>query len=348
MSTAQSSTPVSAQAGKAPVLLGTSPKDLRTFTNRAKLYFILKSIKDDEQKIMLVGAGLANVPELESWYLSDEEAHNAKKYDDFLKALYRRALPADFVWEMEGKIRKAKQGHQDYGDWSQTLRSDHLFLTDRIMNTREFVKCLLYGMDHELASILCRGGSLKGTGFYEDDQVAMFLGDKASTAVSTVIEYEKFDREARDEWAKIARRKEANAAQIKEATKKQQKAILAPSPSLAASRSSVPSTRPETESRSRLAKLTNLEKDWLRANKGCFHCRKLDAGHEAAECKVWPDAGHQIVIPSGWKAGDPIPSSTVKATPSSSARVTDGAIQTNNEPDIPESFEHDSDTESDV
>lgn len=113
MTSTPSTAPAASQAGKAPVLLGTSPKDLRTFTNRAKLYFVLKSIKDDGQKIMLVGAGLANVPELESWFLSDEETHLAKKYDTFLKDLYRRALPADFVWDTEGRIRESRQGNQD-------------------------------------------------------------------------------------------------------------------------------------------------------------------------------------------------------------------------------------------
>ena len=135
MATTPAAAPSISQVGKAPVLLGTSPRDLRTFTNHAKMYFSLKKIDEDMQKILWVGMGLAAVPELEAWYLSDEDAHLAKTFDAFLKDLYRRALPADFVWEMEGRIRESKQGSQDYGTWSQSLRSDHLLLTDRIMNT---------------------------------------------------------------------------------------------------------------------------------------------------------------------------------------------------------------------
>lgn len=215
------------------------------------------------------------------------------------------------------------------------------------MSTREFIKCLLYGMDPELSSILRRGVALKNTGFHEKDQSALFLGDTSLVDTSNAIDYEDFDREARDEWNKIARRKEANAAQIKEATKKQQKVVATSSSSATATRSSTSSARPEPESRARISKLTPLEKDWLRANKGCFHCRKLDAGHEGSDCKVWPEPGHQIIIPTGWKTGDPVPTSSTKATSSTTAKFTVGAIHPSAEPDIPESFAQDSDTESD-
>lgn len=346
MTTTPSAAASATQAGKAPVLLGTSPRDLRTFTNHAKMFFTLKKIDEDQQKVMWAGMGLAAVPQLEAWYLSDKDTHLAKSFDNFLKDLYRRALPADFVWGMEGRIRESKQGHQDYSTWSQSLRSDHLLLTDRVMNTREFVKCLLYGMDFKLSSILRRGESLKGTGFHEDDQADLFLGDKKSTAVSAVIAYEKFDREARDEWARIARRKEANAAQIREATKKQQQKATSSTPR-ASSAPPASATQSDSTSRPRIQKLTSLEKDWLRANDGCFRCRKLRTGHDSAACKTWPEPGTQLAIPTGWKAGDEVPSTTT-TTSSSTAKVTVGAIRPSDEIDVPESFAQDSDSDSDM
>lgn len=66
MATPPATTPVAAQVGKPPFLLGTSPKDLRTFVNHAKLFFTLKKITDDPQKILWLGAGLSLVPELEA------------------------------------------------------------------------------------------------------------------------------------------------------------------------------------------------------------------------------------------------------------------------------------------
>lgn len=352
MATPPATTSVAMQVGKPPVLLGTSPKDLRTFVNHAKLFFTLKKITDDAQKILWLGAGLGGVPELEAWYLSDEETHAAKKVDDFQKDLFKRALPVDFVWETEGRIRESKQGGRDYVTWAQELRSDHLLLTDKIMPTREFVKCLLYGMDVELSSILRRGTALKGTGFHEDDQSSLFLATSPSTSIAATVDYESFDREARDEWARIARRKEANAAQIKEAAKRQQaktttSAVTATS-SKARSTAASTSTQADSESSSRLSKLTPLEKDWLRANKGCFHCRKVNAGHESPECSVWPERGFKIDVPASWKSGDPVPTTGVKASTSSSAKVTVGAIRTEGEIDLPESLADDSDSDSEA
>ena len=202
-------------------------------------------------------------------------------------------------------------------------------------------------MDSELSSILRRGESLKSTGFHEDDQAALFLGDKTKTAVSAVVAYEKFDREARDEWAKIARRKEANAAQIKEATKKQQKATsISTSVTRAPSFSS--STPSDSTSRPKIQKLTSLEKDWLRANEGCFRCHKIHAGHDSATCKTWPEPGFHLAIPTGWKAGDEVSKTTTTTSSSSTAKVTVGAIQPSEQIDIPESFAQGSDSDSDM
>lgn len=337
-----------------------SPRDLRSFTNHAKLFFLLKKITDGNERILWLGMGLSLIPELESWYLSNQEGHLAKSYDNFLADLYKRALPADFVWETEGRIRSSKQGARDYEEWSQGLRADHLLLTDKMMSTREFIKCLLYGMDPELSSILRRGDSLKGSGFHEDDQAAQFLAETAkltptttttatTVTTSTATDYEAFDREARDEWARIARRKEANAAQIREATKKQQRASSSTTSSAPAPHSSTTaSSQPQAGSRTRLGKLTSLEKDWLRANKGCFHCRKIEAGHEGTDCTVWPAPGFKIEIPAGWKAGDPVPKVEGKATSNSSTRITVEAIHADVEVDLPESLADDSDTESDA
>ena len=343
-------TPASSLAGKAPVLLGNSPKDLRTFTMYAKLFFQLKRITDDSEKIMWLGAGLGNLPELDSWFHSNQSAHLDKKYDDFLKELNKRALPPDFVWLTEKRIRDSKQNGQDYEMWSQQLRSDHLLLTDRMMSTRDFVKNLLYGMDEELASILRRGTSLKGTGFHEDDQSAAYLTSATQTPTANAeVDYEKFDREARDEWARIARRKESNAAQIKEATKRAKATGTATTTSSATGRSSsAPPSANTSEDRPRVNKLTSKEKDWLRANRGCFRCRKLRAGHEAAACTDWSKAPQKVEIPQGWKVGDPVPEiKESSATTSTTTRVTVAAIQAEEEIDLPESLAEGSDSDSD-
>lgn len=346
---APASTPAVSQIGKPPVLLGTSPKDLRSFLHAAKMFFGLKSINTDEQKISWLGAGLGRHPELESWYLCAQTEHDAKKYDDFVADLQKRALPNDFIWNMEGRIRSSMQGERDCLEWSQSLRSDQLLLTDRIMSTNELVKCLLYNMDPELAGVLRRGTSLDGSGFHEDDQTSLFLSASSTTPpVRKSVDCEKFDREARDEWERIARRRAATQAQVKALTKRTAATSISTSSS-SSRRANASSTNPgSSETGSKLAKLTALEKDWLSANKGCFQCRKIIPGHDWKDCKERPSSDHKIAIPAGWKSGDPVPGVTTTTSSSSSkAAVTVGAVRLDREIDLPESLAEDSDTASD-
>ncbi|GAA5920998.1 hypothetical protein JCM5296_000444, partial [Sporobolomyces johnsonii] len=157
------------QPGKAPVLFDVSPAGLTSFSRAAKLFFRSKSVKEDEDKIAYVGAGLGHFPELHNWYLSSATTHEAKKYDDFLLQLQKRALPRDFVWEAKGRIRTSRQGERDYEEWADEMRTEHLALTEKVLSGRDFVECLLYGMDVELSIVLRQGTALKGSGLHQDE-----------------------------------------------------------------------------------------------------------------------------------------------------------------------------------
>lgn len=60
---------------------------------------------------------------------------------------------------------------------------------------------------------------------------------------------------------------------------------------------------------------------------------------------MWLPPGFIIEIPEGWKAGDPVSKTSAKATTSSTAKVTVGAIQAGGEIELPESLAEDSDTD---
>ncbi|GAA5994080.1 hypothetical protein JCM11641_005958 [Rhodosporidiobolus odoratus] len=207
------------QLGKAPVLLDTAPAALTAYSRAARLFFRSKSIKEDEDKIAYVGAGLVLFPELHNWYLSSAEQHEAKKYEVFFLELQKRSLPRDYVWEAKGKLRMAKQGDKDYEDWVDELRADHLALTDKVLSTRDFVESLLYGMDQELSSTLRQGTSLKNTGLHQDELDAVAF-TTTTTVYPSSVDYESFDKEARSEWSKIPSRRRSNAAQLRSLTKK--------------------------------------------------------------------------------------------------------------------------------
>lgn len=114
------------QPGKAPILLDASPTGLVAFTRAAKLFFRIKNIKEDEDKVKYISIGVQEFPELYNWYLSSATAHEAKKYDTFITDLQRWALPRDDVWEAKGQICQSCQGNVDYKDWADEMRTSTL------------------------------------------------------------------------------------------------------------------------------------------------------------------------------------------------------------------------------
>ncbi|BGP24125.1 hypothetical protein JCM10295v2_003029 [Rhodotorula toruloides] len=348
------------QPGKAPYLLDDSPAGLASFSRAARLFFHAKSVKDEALKVAYVGGGLVGFPELYNWYLSSATEHEAKAYDKFWADLSKRALPRDYVWDAKGRIRWAKQGDEDYEVWSSSLRTEHLQLTDKVMSTRDFIECLLYGMDHELSTILRRGSFLRNSGFHEDDLSLVALSTSIR-AFTEPLDYEKFDREARDEWNKIAARRRSNAAQIRSLSRKTASVTVSNPSKLngptktssgTTARTSMSSTAQQTAAvgGGRPPKLTEREKDWLSANNGCFRCRRIDIDHDPKQCTDWAPANYVIKVPQGWEKDKPIPplvpSSTNASISTGPSTVGIAAIyQDHDEVDLPESFADDSDTD---
>ncbi|GEM11018.1 transposase [Rhodotorula toruloides] len=280
-----------------------------------------------------------------NWYLSSATEHEAKAYDTFWADLSKRALPRDYVWDAKGQIRWAKQGDEDYEVWSSSLRTEHLQLTDKVMSTRDFIE---------------RGSFLRNSGFHEDDLSLVALSTSTRTFTEP-LDYEKFDREARDEWNKIAARCRSNAAQIRWLSRKTASMTVsnlsklngpAKTSSGTTTRTSTSSTAQQTASvgGGRPPKLTEREKDWLIANNGCFRCRRINIDHDPKQCTDWAPANYVIKVPQGWEKDKPIPplvpSSTNTSISTRPSTVGIAAIyQDNDEVDLPELFADDSDTD---
>ena len=349
-------TTTSYQPGKAPLLFESSPAGIIAFLRAARLFFRTKSVKEDEDKVAYLGAGLQNFPELYNWYLSSATAHEAKAYETFVADLQRRAMPRDYVWEAKGRIRWARQGEMDYEDWVEDLRTEHLSLTEKILSTREFIECVLYGMDVELSTVLRSGNVLKNSGFHQDDLASLALSS-TPLAFTASLDYERFDREARDEWNKIKSCRRSNAQQLKSLNKKTASLAVSSSPSrspFATTQSSLPKVASTVSSttaaaipatsqgRRRPPKLTDLERDWLLANKGCFRCCQPNTDHEAVNCTTWPPNNYVVPVPVGW---------TKDAT--TSTTITGGKIgvrgihtYSDDEIELPESLADDSDSDA--
>ncbi|GAA5826830.1 hypothetical protein JCM3770_005419 [Rhodotorula araucariae] len=319
-------TAITHQPGKAPVLYDVSPSGLLDFQRSAKLYYHAKSVKDDEDKV--------------------------GTYNAFITTLLKRAVPRDYVWDAKGRIRSARQGKRDYEDWADSLRTEQLALTERILGTREFVKALLYEMDVELCAVLRRGDVLRNSGYHVDD-----LNQVASSSMPTVvtpIDYDAFDREARDEWSKVEARRCSNAAQVKQSTKKAANLSVSggpvnckPSTAATMRGSSGGSSGTPRDDTLRPAPLTTLERDWLSANDRCFKCRKVHVGHTLRDCATWAPAGFVVKVPAGWTNSNGLPSVSSTQVSATTPRIARIAAIQDDEVDIPESFADDTDTDTD-
>ncbi|GAA5826736.1 hypothetical protein JCM11251_002874 [Rhodosporidiobolus azoricus] len=229
------------------------------------------------------------------------------------------------------------------------------------MSTKDFVECLLYGMDGELSVVLRNGNVLKNSGFHQDDMANLAFPSTTASVYGTTIDYTKFDFKACNEWAKIASRLLANAAQLKSINKR---ATLTSSsnPPLSCTTSNTKdnassaktSNTPGPEWGGKTSKLTELEKDWLRATKGCFRCRASWVDHESADCTKWPAPGYVVPVPSGWNSSKDVPESArpTSSTTTLSALVTGFRAlhlqgDSNSEIDLPESLAQDSDSDTD-
>ncbi|GAA5995184.1 hypothetical protein JCM11641_004411, partial [Rhodosporidiobolus odoratus] len=293
------------QPGKAPLLLDSSPSGLNAFLRAAKLYFRTKNIKEAEDKIAYLGAGLSGFAELYNWYAVSAEEHEAKTYDGFVADPQRRALPRDFVWEAKGRIRASRQGEEDFEDWLDEMRTLQLSLSEKVLPTRDFVEGLLYNMDPELSSVLRRGVALKNTGFHEDDLSTLSFAAVIPLAFTAPLDYENRTTTTRT-----------------------------PTPT------ADPQRPPSTGSRP--TRLTELERDWLSATKGCFKCRKSWVDHESTDCTEWAPNNWIIRMPAGWKKGDPIPASP-PTSGIGGVRAVHG-VEDDEEVELPESLAYGSDT----
>ncbi|GAA5980988.1 hypothetical protein JCM11641_001420 [Rhodosporidiobolus odoratus] len=349
--------PTAYQPGKPPLLLQTSPSGISSFTRAARLFFRQKKIEVDKDKISYLGEGLVGFPELYNRYNASADAHEAKAYKIFVADLQKKALPRDFVWEAKGRIRWARQDGQDYEDWVTAMRTEHLALTEAVMPLKEFVECLLYGMDSELSVILRNGTSLKNSGLHQDEMANLAFPSTTPTVYTPTVDYTAFDVEARMEWAKIASCRMANAAQLKALNKKvSSTASTSSSRGLTTTKDITIKKEPTTPSGNigpRTAKLTDLEKDWLSATKSSW------VDHSASSCKRWPTAGYVVPVPPGWDSTKEVPAalrprktSTTTATAGSAPVTGFRALHlygdSDSEVDLPESLAQDSDTDTDT
>ncbi|SCV73217.1 BQ2448_7142 [Microbotryum intermedium] len=167
---------------------------------------------------------------------------------------------------------------------------------------------LLLHMDEELSQRLRLSDVIKGTGLLPDELDASIL--KADvTPMQPDFNYQTFDAEARRIWQVIS----ATRALVK-ATAQGSTRFGRPPPMTNTIKPPRTSTLLSTSSPSKIRPppMTDRERAFLKSNRGCFKCRKINAGHMSDGCTNW--ATSACKVPAGWQQGPVSPDQLASIT----------------------------------
>ncbi|SCV68078.1 BQ2448_199 [Microbotryum intermedium] len=258
---------------------------LRLFWSCNEHYFKKeKDIDTDADKIDTIGQLLLD-PKLKVWYSSDSASHAQKTYHTFQCNLTLRALPFDYMWQHYRHLDDLRQTG-DYCEFTTTACDLQLELGVSLVSNTQFIHMLLLHMDEELSQGLRLSDVIKGMGLSPDKLDASIL--KADvTPMQPDFDYQTFDAEARRIW------------QVISATR-----ALPPRTSTLLSTSSPSEIRPPP--------MTDCERAFLKSNRGCFKCRKINAGHMSDGCTNW--ATSACKVPAGWQQGPVSPDQLASIT----------------------------------
>ncbi|SCV67549.1 BQ2448_5160 [Microbotryum intermedium] len=257
---------------------------LRLFWSRNERYFKKeKDIDTDADKINTIGQLLLD-PELKVWYSSDSASHAQKMYRTFQHDLTLRALPSDYMWQHYRRLDDLRQTG-DYREFAMTARDLQLELGVSLVSDTQF-----------------------GTGLLPDKLDASIL--KANvTPTQPDFDYQTFDAEARRIWQVISATRALVKATAQASTRfghplPMTNTIKPPRTSTSLSTSSPSKIRPPP--------MTDRERAFLKSNRGCFKCWKINAGHMSDGCTNW--AISACKVPAGWQQGPVSPDQLASIT----------------------------------
>ncbi|SCV73498.1 BQ2448_7424 [Microbotryum intermedium] len=247
-----------------------------------------KDINTDADKIDTIGQLLLD-PELKVWYSSDSALHTQKMYRTFQCNLTLCTLPSDYMWQHYRRLDDLQQTG-DYREFATTARDLQLELGVSLVSDTQFVRMLLLHMDEELSQQLQLSDVIKGTGLLPDKLDASILKDDV-TPTQPDFNYQTFDAEARRIWQVIS----AMRASVK-ATAQALTRFGRPPPTTNTIKPPRTSTSLSTSlpSEIRPPPMTDRERAFLKSNRGCFKCRKINAGHMSDGCTNWATSAYQL------------------------------------------------------
>jgi hypothetical protein len=266
---------VEVNGNKAPVLSpGTiTPEILRRFENACKNFFRTKKIEAEGQVSAV--AGNMHDPLVSDWYWTDEARINALSFDNFMKEMCVKWLKKGWEQQIRRRVLGTKQNGDVFWEWAVKMRGLNALLRDTTSHLDDTV--LRNQLEANLDSHLCIA--------CDDEKINDILDlEQWLTNVKNMDEKRRWDR--------VQAKADADAAAKENANKRSAASAGLSEPSHRSNTNTVPfrsTTKPAVSDENskpfkKIAKLTLEERAILRANNGCFKCRRVNAGHLAKDC----------------------------------------------------------------
>ena len=273
-----------------PILTGgeLTPQTLLLAENAFNEFFIAKNVsKDDEVKLIL---GAFKDVHIRDWIATDRERLLTLTFDLFMSELRTNFLPTDWVESVRMSLLGMRMTrNMKFWDFAQSVRALNIVLrgTPSHLGESALQNQLEAGLEHGLQAECAREELYKLATLKEWIERVRKIDER--------LNFEK--KRYREIFAE-----ESNLRANKR-------------PALGTSRvtntnsSQTPASASSTQkSFTRLPKLTDAEKDLLRAHAGCFKCRRFNAGHNSSSplCTGFPSgAGYKTITKYADAAGQP-------------------------------------------
>lgn len=247
-----------------------SPETLQSWEQQCRQHFRVKRIADDEQ-VGIVASGLQDTT-IVTWFFANESRLSALSFKDFMADMRKRFLPRTWADDVLDRLSHSTQNENDsFESWVDNLLRTNALLTDTGLEFSEdrIREHITTHAVQELRSAARRTEARALKGF---DDFKYYL---AEIDESRVFERNKRRREFDSYLASRPR---------------------AFGPGSNANKVNVPSASARNSDRP--PTLTEADKAKLRANGGCFKCRRYNAGHMSSECpNPFPLASEYTGIP---------------------------------------------------
>jgi hypothetical protein len=273
---------VEVSGNKAPVLTpgSISPETLRRFENACKNFFRNKKIDAAEQVSAI--AGNMQDPLVSDWYWTDEERINKLSFETFIKEMCDKWLPKGWENDLHRRVLGTKQNGEIFWEWAVHLRGLNASLRNLPdhLDDKELRNQLEVNLDKSLV-IACDEDKVNDIAELKDWLTAVKNTDKRVRR-----DRERARADAEEAVRVNANKRSATMAGLSEPSRRFNSAPFAPRKDTSNWKTDRPSNSQGTHDGKRLGKLTDEERAYLVANKGCFKCRIVNAGHLARDCPL--------------------------------------------------------------